>query len=426
MISGISGNNSIYSYQSTLNQYRLAQAINKNTGRQTAAQQASQTKQSLASSIAYVKSYSATMTDLMDSSNTLRNVNSAGVMNELSVNSSDTDILTASPRFQVRSEASFDVNVSQIATSQINTSDALTSVAEGSDLSLSISTARGASADIAVSAVNEDGTKKTNQQVLSEAAQAINSKSMGVTASVITKDGQSSLKIASDNTGASSSFAVTGAFADQSNLGNVSQNAVNAMYTVTQNGITTSHQSGSNDISLDTGKISVTLKKEGSATVNASVDSNKVVSAMEDFVKNYNKASSLLSDNSDRGSGTLRQMNSMSYILGSKQEQEMMGLSFDKDGTLQLDKTKLTENLKSKPDLTKDLISGSFGLAQRAYNTSVSALTTPVNSLIGNDIADAEYEQASSATNYMNAFSRTGAFNLMNYYSVGLLFNMMV
>lgn len=426
MISGISGNNSFYSYQSTLNQYRLAQALNKNSGRQTAAQSVQKVSNTMTSAVNYVKRYDSTMTGLMDSANKLRDANSASAVNELSVSSSDTDVLTADARFRVRSESSYELNVSQVATSQINTSDALNSSDAASDFSMSISTLRGASADISISAANEDGTQKTNKQLLSEAAQAINGKSLGVTASVVTENGQSSLKLTSNNTGAGSSFSVTGTFADDHNMGHVTQDAQNAMYTVTQDGVTTSHQSGTNNISLDTGKISVNLKKAGSATVNAAVDSDKVASAMQQFVDSYNNTVKLLNDNTDRGAGTLRQVAAMSHILGSDKEQAMLGLSFDKEGTLVLDKDKLKENLKEQPGLAKELIGGSFGLAQRAYSRSVSALSTPVSSLIGNDIAEAEYEQATSSTNYMSAFSKSGAFNLMNYYTTGMLFNMMV
>lgn len=242
MISGVSGNNSIYNNQSTINQFRLTQALNKNDSSQssgTAETPRKRAANALDSSISYIKSYNTSMTDLMDSANSLRTVNSDSIESELSVTS-------------------------------------------------------------------------------------------------------------------------------------------------------------------------------------------KVNSAMEEFVSSYNQAHSLLQDNVDRGSGTSRQLNRLESVLGPEQHQEMLGLSVNKDGSLTLDKEKLETSLNDEPDLTTDLISGSNGLAQRAFSSSVSSLSTPVGSLIGNDLAEYEYENAMSPTNYMSAFSRTGAHNLSNYYTLGLLLNMTV
>lgn len=429
MISGISGNNSIYSYQASINNYRLARALNNRYSGQSSVPPVTsvdRTSNSLSGSISYVKSYSSTMSDLMSSANSLRKANSSGVASELAISSSDTDILSAENRFRVTSPGNYELDVTQVATSQTNVSEAVDSLAAASDVSMNIQTASGRSLDISVSGLNEDGSQKTNKQLLSDVSKEINAANMGLKASVVTKDGKSSLEITSVNTGKGSQFNVTGDFAAQSGLDQVSQEAQNAEYTVTQGDVTKSYASSSNNISLDNGKISVTLKKEGSAAVSAAVDTDKVVSAIEDLVNNYNRATKLINANQDRGSGSYRQLNNLSLILGSKESQEKLGLSINKEGSLTLDKEKLTKSLKEDPKVTQDLISGSYGIAQRAFNGASKAMSTPVSSLIGNDIQQAEYENAVSSTNFMNSFSRTGAFNMSNYYAVGMMFNMLV
>lgn len=427
MISGINGYSGIYGYQAMLNQYKLSQAMQSRGSSFRPIQPVSpvfSNKDTLTDSISYLKNYSSSMSDLMNSANALRGSNKAGVANQLSVSSSDQTVMDASNRFKLTSPTTYEVNVSQLAKAQTNTSDAVSSSAKATgDISMQI-TGNGGNINVQVSSLDANGKQKSNSQMLSEAAAQVNKAGAGVKASVITKDGKSSLQLESVKTGSENSFNVSGSFAQNGGMSNVTQAAQNASYTVTENGATKSYTSATNNIRLGTGKIDATLKKEGTATLTVGQDPQQTVSAMEKFVASYNNTVNLLSKNTDKGSGTVRQLEKLqSYVPGSKEGMDRMGLSFNKDGTLSLDKTKLSKNLAEDPSLTKDLISGASGLAQRAFSTAQSASTSTVGSLIGNSLASAQYSQATDSINMMSSFSRSGAYNMMNLYASGMLLN---
>lgn len=432
MINGIQSHNGYYGYQNRINQQRLNNIFGSTGNRQAISPVPSipaygQNSSELTDSISYLKQYSSSMTDLMSAANSMRSGNSGSVVNQMDPVSSDSAILDASRNGRISSNTSIEVTVDQLAKSQINTSDAVSTAAKsGSDIAMQLTTGS-RTLDIQIRSTDAKGNQKTNGQMLSETAAAINKTGAGVKASVITKDGKSSLQLESVKTGNSNTFSVSGDFADKSGIGKVTQMAQNASYSVTANGRTTNHTSESNQVSTDFGKISMTLKKEGTATISVGVDSQKVASAMEDFVKSYNSTISLLSKNQDRGSGNLRQMSSLKdYVMGSEKSMEKLGLSFRKDGSLTLDKEKLISSLEKEPSLTKDLISGSSGLAQRAFSTAQSGASASAGSLVGNDVAQYDYQQEMNSFNFMNSMSRKGAYTMMNYNAVGMMLNMMV
>lgn len=434
MVSGIGRNNSLYGYQANLNQLRLTNALSTRYSAQPYPASAvkpvfgvtSATSSATSDSITYVKNYSSSMTDLMSSANALRNVNSSSVSNKLAVSSSDTSVLEADSKKKLYSSASYDINVSQLATAQVNrSSDTVSTDAAVNDVLMNISGSKN-SAQISISASKKDGTQKTNAELLSETAAAINKADTGVSASVITKNGKSHLELTSQKTGSDNGFSVSGDFAEQSSLDTVSQQAQDAAYTVKEGNYTRDYTSSSNNIQLGYGKISATLKKEGSASVNIAADSSGIASAMETFVKDYNSAVSLLTKNADRGSGTIHQAEKLLRVPGSSQRMEMLGLSTASDGTLSLDKETLIKNLKEKPDLTKNMISGNSGIAQSAFSSASSALKAPVSGLIQNDLQESAYSQLTNSNTFLSTYSKSGAYNMSNLYSLGMMFNMYV
>ena len=434
MISGINGMNNMYGSQSVYNQYRLNQ-IFQNRYSSSAVSPVSKipsfntSGSGLSSSLTYLKNYSSTMADVMSSANTLRSGNATSAANKLSAFSSDNSVMEASSRYRPFSETSYEVNVSQLATNQVNTSEALSSTAKAdADINMQLQIGD-KNVSVNVIATGADGTKKTNSQMLSEAAKQINASDSGLKASVVTKDGKSSLQVESKTTGTGNSFIVSGSFSEagKGGMSNVTQSAQNAKYTYTENGVAKSGTSESNKVSLGYGGVEATLKKTGSATVTVGQDPSKLVSGMEDLVKSYNSAVTLLSKNADRGSGNTAQLNRLRQsITGTEEHMERLGLSVNKDGTLSLDKQTLTKSLEEDPKLTKDLISGSFGIGQKAFQSAQSAMSASAESLIRNDLAAETYEQANSPLSYMNYYNRSGAYTMMNYYATGMMFNTMV
>ena len=83
----------------------------------------------------------------------------------------------------------------------------------------------------------------------------------------------------------------------------------------------------------------------------------------------------------------------------------------------------LAEQLKKDPTLTRDIISGANGMASRAYGKATGGLEANSVSLINNDLKAAEVDNITSEYNFMNMFARSGAYNLNNYYALGLMVN---
>lgn len=415
-------NSSYLNSQASLNEAKLQQTLQKVSSRYGANKSQSETLKT--NSMSFLKSYNSTMSDVMSSSNSLRNLNSSSVTNELTANSSDTSIVDAKTNYKVRSSDTYDISVQQLAAAQVNTSTAVNSKdLATADASFDITTSSGI-ASINVSTVDSNGNQKTNKQMLSDVAKEINNQNLGVSASVVEKDGKSSLQITSKQTGAQNGFTVSGDYAQNTGMTNVSQVAQDAQYSVkTNGGETKQYTSSTNEVSLDYGKITANLKKTGDATVSTGISDKSIVSSMEELVNSYNSALKVLQNNESRGTGVARQLQSMSRSLGSSEDMELLGISKNKDGTLSLNKDKLTKSLSENADLTKDVISGTGGFADTLFTKAQNALTTSSNSLINNDVKALKEESINNSTNFLNMYSRTGAYNTMNYYTVGIMMN---
>lgn len=386
--------NSYFNSTNALNQLKLQQALDK-LDKKTSSSSSNTATSSLSSNAStFLRNYDSAMSDLMSAANSLRDVNSSGVSNSLTVNSSDSDVLTASKNYTLRKPESFDVSVQQLAAAQQNVSTAVTSNAKATeDANFSIVTNKG-TANINVSSVNEYGVQKTNRQLLNDVAKEINRQSVGVKASVeTTKDGKSVLKLTSKETGTDNSFIVNGEFAKNNGLSEATTAAQNAQYSVTDsNGFTEEFTSSSNNVSLDYGKASMTLKSVGDATVSVGVDNKNIADAVENLVDKFNKALSVVSSNADRGSGVKNQLSQMLSGPAPEKSLKLIGITKNADGSLSLNKDTLLEKLDEDPELIKDIISGNHGLAQGAYRSAESGMSRSANSLISKDLKQMQQE----------------------------------
>lgn len=411
--------NSYFNSTNALNQLKLQQALDK-LDKKTSSSSSNTATSSLSSNAStFLRNYDSAMSDLMSAANSLRDVNSSGVSNSLTVNSSDSDVLTASKNYTLRKPESFDVSVQQLAAAQQNVSTAVTSNAKATeDANFSIVTNKG-TANINVSSVNEYGVQKTNRQLLNDVAKEINRQSVGVKASVeTTKDGKSVLKLTSKETGTDNSFIVNGEFAKNNGLSEATTAAQNAQYSVTDsNGFTEEFTSSSNNVSLDYGKASMTLKSVGDATVSVGVDNKNIADAVENLVDKFNKALSVVSSNADRGSGVKNQLSQMLSGPAPEKSLKLIGITKNADGSLSLNKDTLLEKLDEDPELIKDIISGNHGLAQGAYRSAESGMSRSANSLISKDLKQMQQETSMDTLSLMSRFANSGAYNLSNYYT---------
>lgn len=381
----------------------------------------------------FLKTYQNDMTELLSSANALRSENQKGISQEMGVSSSDNKVLSASARFRNTQAASYTVNVQQLAGAQSNVSQSFESSAE-STLSGTLSIAgpkRGLDIDLA------DIAGRTNEEKMRNLAAEINGRGIGVSARVVQDGGNSYLELNGDKTGAGNSFQVSGSFADQSGLGKVAQASQDAVYTVKETGSQSSgtqFTSATNkDVTIGNYKISADLKAVGEAQINVGRDNSKTANALDSLIKSYNKTVSFLSANaSSRGSGVSQTLNRLSSPISEK-SMKLLGITQNKDGTLNFNKDTFMKAADSDSSLVDDLVSGSNGLASRIYQSAKSGLNVSSRRLTGENPAGSRYSGASflqmqtqryaDPLNIMGTYSRTGVINAMSNSSAGLLMN---
>ncbi|MCI8342174.1 MAG: flagellar filament capping protein FliD [Firmicutes bacterium] len=420
-------------YQQSVNNTRLANALSKNPKVSSYLQSvngASGTNgvssKPYADSKDFLKTYNSNMTGLMSSANALRTGNKNSVINEISASSSNTDVASVKTNYTLRDTADYALNVSQTAAAQVNSSEFVSgSALAESDMNFSIESSAG-KIDVSVVASKENGGQKTNYQMFKEAAESINSQKSGLLAEVDVKDGNVSLKISSAETGSKNTFAINGDEGSASGLKNVSQESRDAVYSITKNGTTKEYTSSSNDINIEYGRMTATLKKAGETTISTGMDNDKVVSAMKDLVSNYNKTLDFLNKNADRGTGVVNQIRNMATAPTAEKSMELIGVSVNKDGTLKIDEAKLAESLKKDPSLTRDIIGGSFGIAQGAFSDAVKGMGANSLSLINNSMNQQYGYNSYDPFSQLSLYRGNRAFTMNNISALGLMFDMFV
>ncbi len=165
---------------------------------------------------------------------------------------------------------------------------------------------------------------------------------------------------------------------------------------------------------------------------------DEVVSAVQDFVKDYNYAVDYLKQNVEHGSGVSNQLEALQRGIPNEKTLAAVGMSVDKNGRLQVDEDKLREAMEKDPEEVKWLIGGQYGMADRVGNKATSSLDTSVDKILGSDAPEAEEikKATSNSTTYGSAkkqstmsdsfqqfasFAKSGAYNLSNYYAVSML-----
>lgn len=420
-------NTGYYDYQASINNIRLAQALSKNTKYiQSSSSNVSPVTGSLKDSIRFMKQYNSSMSDLMSAANALRNSNRSGIMNDFTVSSSDESVATAKEKFNLRDVKELSLDIAQLARAQSNVSDSVkSSDAASGDMNFTVGNRFG-SIDVNVSAVNSDGSVKTNIQMIREAASQINAGSQNVRANVVEKDGAVSLELTGTHTGSNNGFYVKGNLGAVAGLDKIQTEAANSIYSVTADGKTQQYESGSNNVSVDFTRIDVQLKSVGKTTIKSDVDSKQVAEAVGNLVNAYNASLKLLNDNYERGTGVDRQLRNLVAGLGPEQSLEKLGITVNKDATLKFDESTLQKSLKENPSLTKDLISGTNGIANKAFNKAVTGMNVNSGSLVNHDIETAQNEVMTSPYHAFNLYSKSGAYTLNNYYALGMMVNYLI
>lgn len=375
----------------------------------------------------FLKKYQSSMTDMLSTANSMRDLNSNGVANQLSVSSSDTKVMDVSSYYRLDESESFEVDVKQLATAQTNTSVAMYASAEAS-FSGQLNIAAG-DRNITINADVLSG--KTNEEQLNSLAKEVNRYKMGVTASVVKDGDKVSLKLTGSKTGADNGFSVSGKFAEDNGVSNITEQGKDAVYTVNGSEFTSS----SNTASIGNYKIYANFKTTGSANVSVGPDTNKMADSVEDLLDSFNSTLKFLDSNSSKGVGVLKQMKRMILPSTSERSLAVAGITIGKDGTMSLDKTTFKKAMAENPSLIKDVITGSHGLAEGIYQDAQSGLKSSSASLISEELKTTtssgignktDYSAISNTMQMMNTYSKSGAYNMMNYYTVGSMMNMLI
>lgn len=184
---------------------------------------------------------------------------------------------------------------------------------------------------------------------------------------------------------------------------------------------------------------------KGEATDEAvSKAADEVYSAVKDLTKKYNDTISYLKKNSEFGSGLGNQLDSLQRGVPSEKTLKYLGMSYDTSGNLQVDEEKFKEAFQKDPEFVKNAFGGQFGIAERLGSKATSILDSSVDKVLGSSsssqTSSTEKKNTSSAASVETygasstkatsmsdsfkqfaAFTRSGAYNLGNYYAVSML-----
>lgn len=322
--------------------------------------------------------------------------------------SSATDVLTATA-LSTATGGTYAVNVTQLAQAQSLATagqlDSSTNIGDGTTLT-SVTFDFGKTVG-AVFTKDADVTRTQSVDIdpahssLTDIAKAINAKTtLGVTASIV-NDGSGTpfrLVMTSTKTGETSSMRIT--VAGDANISTLltnnpggqtlQQTAVAQNANLTVNGIAIT--SATNSVAGAVQDVTMTVAKIGSSTLSVQNDTGSVQSAVSTFVAAYNNlqgvAGQLTAFNASTNKGavlmgdsTLRNIQvGIRSALTSPQTDDgsgltmlsQIGVSFQKDGTLAIDSTKLTAALGSKMSGVANLFAGGTS----GFGTKMSSLIT--------------------------------------------------
>ncbi|MBR6756447.1 MAG: flagellar filament capping protein FliD [Peptococcaceae bacterium] len=376
----------------------------------------------------FLSRYTSTYQNLASAAKTLRADNFQGVWNKTEGYSADEQLLTVQNHYNSKKSGAYDVNVRQLAQVQKNESLALESKAE--------STAASGVLELQVGArkvnldINTEG--KTNEQLLAEIAGKINGNRMGVQADIVKKDGKSVLTITGNQTGMQHEFAVKGQLAEELGLNKVTQAAQDSLVDVTDKatGKMETLMESDNVVTLDSYRTSLELKQTGKTEINFGVDKDELVSKVQDMVDIYNGAVKLLNDNYESGTGVGQQLRNLLLPPISEKSMDIVGLTYNKDGTLALDSDKLVKAYEENGEQVKQLLGGKYSIADGIGDKAATALKQSSHTLTNKggvvaggsnynkeDIFDMEWIAKNG---------RMGAYRLKNYNYIGFLMDRLI
>ncbi|QWT20570.1 flagellar filament capping protein FliD [Bacillus sp. NP157] len=245
----------------------------------------------------------------------------------------------------------------------------------------------------------------------------------GVTASIVTGTDGAHLVLNATSTGAANAFSVSASGGDgglsqlafDPTTGTPTTKAQDAEFTIDGTAAT----SPTNTVASAIDGITLSLTKEGTSSVNITTDTSAVSTAMQGLVTAYNSFVSTYQtltkyDATNQqvgaliGDATVMSLKSqVTNLLGGQSAAANggpsslsdLGVSFQVDGTLKFDSTKLTKFMASNPKETQNLLSGTNGIAPKLDKlitgwTSSSGILTQRTANLNQKAKDIAQEQS--------------------------------
>lgn len=357
--SGIGGLSSKYDYAAQ-NKARLQSILQMKDTQETARGKQLLDYRKTASS--FYSDFYPVMGALKSSASQLSNTSMTSVLKPMGYGSSNSSAVTGVSG-NLDSGTSVSVNVKQAAARQTSTFAAVKDTDKGAF-------AGKGSLEFSVNGKNhsvslEIGKDIANKDALGQIAEQINGLKAGISASVVTADGKSSLQVTSDKTGESAAFTLkaSGSF---TNLGDATvQKAKNAIYSVDGGA---DQMSESNQIKLKDGKLSATLSGTGTAVLSKQAyDSSAVLKSVQQFAKDYNAVVNTLNSHAGKSSAIENLASSFGNIKFQSSSLSSVGINVDGAGRMTVNAEKFQSALQKDPGKVGNLLGSSGGLASTTY-----------------------------------------------------------
>ncbi|MGE5328837.1 MAG: flagellar filament capping protein FliD [Deltaproteobacteria bacterium] len=357
--------------------------------------------------------------ELKSASQNLIETNKSSAFNSRTV-SSDNTAITGTAQQGAKTQT-YKISVSQTAQAQVNkgssfSSDSKTTLEEGTH-SIKLS-ANGKESTISFNI--KEG--QTNKEALSSMASAINQSKAGVTAKVVTdeKTKTSYLEVTGNETGAKNSFSITdvsGNTAEAAGINKVEAASRDAIYKIDGKEFTSS----SNKLSLDNGKVNLTLNKatEKEAVVTIKEDKEKIADSIEKFASSFNSVIDNL-NNSDSLIGKEKALKDIKNLSSfNKSSLSEIGINTNSDGSLSVDRKKLEAAIEKEPSKVKRLFNGFDGIASKTKSLSDRLLASSSVDTAGK----AFYNSNIDSFSYLKNASKS---SFMRNQAAGLFVNMLL
>lgn len=385
----------------------------------------------------FIKNYNNLFTNFKELTTKINPNNKNGIWNKKTISSSNKNILSSKSLFNLDKDSDFIVNIKKIAEKQTNKSSWLKKDDKSNINSFNLTLDKNDKTSI-FSIYNKD--EDSNKTVMEKLIAVINTSNEGIKAEIEENDkNEIRLSISSDYTGKNQNFSITTDSNTDSilRLNDSITYAQDANYSITNNTTneTQTYSNSSNNIDIDSYRISGTIHDIGTVSVKATMDKENLYNTVKNLTDAYNKTIDFLDENYSKGSGVKSTLENFTEMYYMKDKLNEAGLTFDDKGYLSLNKSTFDKAFDENLSSLEDVISGSNSFFSNIDKKINSALTSSSFSLVENELLTshtndfANYESSQSndfldQMNFLGLYIENGSIGVINYAAVGLLLNM--